>query len=74
MKTSRFLLIAAVAAALASCQEVSLIETDGNVLDIEPMNISTEFTKTSVNGNEIHWSENDAVKVFDNLGGVNIFS
>ena len=72
MKASKILYIAALAA-LAACQKEAEMEPAAGK-GLEQMCLSTYTTKTAINGTEIHWSENDAVKVFDNLGGENVFN
>ena len=75
MKTTRFFLAAAIIAAMASCQKDATVESGNGALDLEPMTISTgSETKTTISGTDIHWTEGDAVTVFDNMGGEHTFT
>ena len=74
MKTFRILFTAALIAAFSACQkDINIEQGDGNQA-LEHLTISTSSTKTFVSGDEIHWSNNDEIKIFDNKGGVNTFS
>lgn len=74
MKTSRIIFAAAICAALASCQKDAILESE-NGLMTEPVTISSELlTKTSLNGTEIHWTNDDVIAVFDNVNVKNEFT
>ena len=73
MKINRTIIAAIAAAAAFSCQKEASFES-GNLM-LEPMTISTEVqTKTSLNGTEIHWTNDDIIAVFDNTGAKNEFT
>lgn len=75
MKTRKFISAAICIAALASCQKEAGIESGDMGFDLEPMTLTTgSQTKTTISGSDIFWTENDAVKVFDNKGGANTFT
>lgn len=75
MKTRKFISAAICIAALASCQKEAGIESGDMGFDLEPMTLTTgSQTKTTISGSDILWTENDAVKVFDNKGGANTFT
>lgn len=73
MKINRTIIAAIAAAAAFSCQKEASFESGKPML--EPMTISTEVqTKTSLNGAEIHWTNDDIIAVFDNTGAKNEFT
>ena len=74
MKTSTKFILAALACAMsASCQKDAGLGSDSTAA--EQLTLSTEVsTKTSLNGNEIHWTSDDAIAVFDNTGAKNEFT
>ncbi len=75
MKTRKFISAAICIAALASCQKEAGIESGDMGFDLEPMTLTTgSQTKTTISGSDILWTENDAVKVFDDKGGANTFT
>lgn len=74
MKTNRIIFAAAIAAAALSCQKENQVVTGNQALDHEPMTISTgAATKTSLQGTDIHWTDDDAIAVFDNNNVKNEF-
>lgn len=74
MKTSTKFILAALACVMsASCQKDAGLGTDSTAA--EQLTLSTEVpTKTSLNGNEIHWTSDDVIAVFDNTGAKNEFT
>ena len=74
MKTNRIIFAAAIAAAALSCQKENQVVTGNQALDHEPMTISTgAATKTSLQGTDIHWTDDDVIAVFDNNNVKNEF-
>ena len=75
MKTSAKLILAALACVMsASCQKDAGLGSDSTTA-AEQLTLSTEVsTKTSLNGNEIHWTSDDVIAVFDNTGKKNEFT
>lgn len=74
MKTTRIIIAALIAAAAISCQKENQVVSGNQAHDLEPMTISTgAATKTSLQGTEIHWSEDDVIAVFDNNNVKNEF-
>ena len=65
MKTSAKLILAALACVMsASCQKDAGLGSDSTTA-AEQLTLSTEVsTKTSLNGNEIHWTSDDVIAVF----------
>lgn len=74
MKTSTKFILAALACVMsASCQKDAGLSSDNTAT--EQLTLSTEvLTKTSLNGNDIHWTSDDEVAVFDNTDRKNLFT
>ena len=74
MKTYRFIIAALSIAAAVSCQKEGFAGLE-NPRETESATIvAGEPTKTSLNGNEVHWTSDDVIAVFDNFGYKNIFN
>ena len=74
MKTNRFILAALFILAAVSCQKESFVGSE-NTRETEVATIvAGEMTKTSLSGNEIHWTSGDVIAVYDNDGYRNKFA
>lgn len=74
MKTNRIILAALFISAAVSCQKESFAGLE-NPRETEFATIvAGEPTKTSLNGNEVHWTSDDVIAVFDKIGHKNIFN
>jgi len=73
MKTRRLTIAAIIIAASVSCQKETTVGTDA-VQTLEKTTLSTLSTRTSLNGNDVHWTSDDVIAVFDNSGKKNTFS
>ena len=74
MKTNRFILAALFISAAFSCQKEGFDKLENN-RQTESATINTgNATKTSLNGNEVHWSSDDVIAVFDDAGYKNGFN
>ena len=74
MKTNRFILAALFIFAAVSCQKESFVGSE-NTRETEAATIvAGEMTKTSLSGNDIHWTSDDVIAVYDNLGYRNEFA
>ena len=74
MKTNRFILAALFISAAVSCQKEGFGGSE-NARETETATlVAGEPTKTSLNGNEVHWTSDDVIAVFDKIGHKNIFN
>ena len=74
MKTNRFILAALFIFAAVSCQKESFVGSE-NVRETEAATfVAGEMTKTSLNGNNIYWTSDDVIAVYDDLGYKNKFN
>ena len=74
MKTNRFIIAALFIAAAVSCQKENFAGSE-NPRETETATIvAGEKTRTSLQGDDIHWSSDDSIAVFDNFGHKNIFN
>lgn len=74
MKTNRIILAALFISAAVSCQKEGFGGSE-NARETETATlVAGEPTKTSLNGNEVHWTSDDVIAVFDNFGYMNIFN
>ena len=74
MKTNRIILAALFISAAVSCQKESFAGLENPRETESATIIAGEPTKTSLNGNEVHWTSDDVIAVFDNFGYMNIFN
>ena len=74
MKTNRIILAALFISAAVSCQKESFAGLENPRETESATIIAGEPTKTSLNGNEVHWTSDDVIAVFDNFGYKNIFN
>ena len=74
MKTNRFILAALFILAAVSCQKESFAGME-NPRETESATIvAGEMTKTSLNGNNVCWTSDDVIAVYDNFGYKNEFN
>ena len=74
MKTNRFILAALFIFAAVSCQKESFAGLE-NPRETESATIvAGEMTKTSLNGNNVCWTSDDVIAVYDNFGYKNEFN
>lgn len=74
MKNSRIILAALAIFAAVSCQKEGFDNFEQN-RQTESATINTgNPTKTFLDGNEVHWSSDDMIAVFDNYGKRNVFN
>ena len=79
MKTNRIIIAALSLAVAVSCQKVgfegqeTLRETEAMTL-VTGEQVADEQTRTSLSGNEVHWTADDVVAVFDNTNYKNKFT
>ena len=74
MKTNRFILAALFILAAVSCQKESFAGLE-NPRETESATIvAGEMTKTSLNGNNVCWTSDDVIAVYDNFGYKNEFN
>ena len=74
MKTNRFILAALFISAAFSCQKEGFGGSE-NVRETEAATfVAGEMTKTSLNGNNIYWTSDDVIAVYDDLGYKNEFN
>lgn len=73
MKTNRIILAALFISAAVSCQKESFGGLE-NARETEAATfVAGEMTKTSLNGNNIYWTSDDVIAVYDDLGYRNEF-
>ena len=73
MKTNRIILAALFISAAVSCQKESFGGLE-NARETEAATfVAGEMTKTSLNGNNIYWTPDDTIAVYDNYGCRNEF-
>lgn len=66
MKTTRLFFAAVALASAVSCQKEAFVESE-STRELEAITIvAGEKTKTSLNGKQIHWTQDDVIAVFDN--------
>ena len=74
MKTNRIILAALFISAAVSCQKESFGGLE-NARETEAATfVAGEMTKTSLNGNNIYWTSDDVIAVYDDLGYKNEFN
>ena len=74
MKTNRIILAALFISAAVSCQKESFGGLE-NARETEAATfVAGEMTKTSLNGNNIYWTSDDVIAVYDNSGYKNDFN
>lgn len=74
MKTNRFILAALFISAAFSCQKESFVGSE-NVRETEAATfVAGEMTKTSLNGNNVCWTSDDVIAVYDDFGYKNKFA
>lgn len=73
MKTNRFIIAALFVSAAVSCQKEGFGGSE-NTRETEIATIvAGEKTRTSLSGNEVHWTSDDVIAVYDNFGYKNKF-
>ena len=73
MKTNRFIIAALFVSAAVSCQKEGFGGSE-NTRETEIATIvAGEKTRTSLSGNEVHWTSDDVIAVYDNSGYQNKF-
>jgi len=74
MKTNRIIIAALFISAAVSCQKEGFGGSE-NARETESATIvAGEMTRTSLNGNEVHWTSDDVIAVYDNFGYKNEFN
>lgn len=74
MKRHIRIILTAACVVTAACQQKADLIVD-NIGNNEQITLTTgASTKTSLNGNEIHWTSDDVIAVFDNTGEKNMFT
>ena len=74
MKTNRIIIAALFISAAVSCQKEGFGGSE-NACETESATIvAGEMTRTSLNGNEVHWTFDDVIAVYDNFGYKNEFN
>ena len=74
MKTNRFIIAALFVSAAVSCQKEGFGGSE-NTRETEIATIvAGEMTRTSLSGNEVHWTSDDVIAVYDNFGYKNEFN
>ena len=73
MKTNRFIIAALFIAAAVSCQKDGFVDSENARETESAILVTGEQTKTSLNGKEIHWTNDDVIAVFDKTNDKNTF-
>ena len=74
MKTNRFILAALFISAAFSCQKEGFGGSETTRETEAATFVAGEMTKTSLNGNNIYWTSDDVIAVYDDLGYKNEFN
>lgn len=74
MKTNRFILAALFISAAFSCQKEGFGGSETTRETEAATIVAGEMTKTSLNGNNVYWTSDDVIAVYDNLGYRNEFA
>ena len=74
MKTNRIILAALFISAVFSCQKEGFGGSETTRETEAATFVAGEMTKTSLNGNNIYWTSDDVIAVYDNFGYKNEFN